>query len=61
MAMTRPVGIFMLIFSVPFMVVGAIRGLRDGSSFAWGVFALGLLLLYLGMRSAWEKPENGRE
>ena len=58
MAMTKPAGIFMLIFSVPLMVVGGVRGIRDDSAIAWGLFGLGLLLLYLGARSAWEKAEN---
>lgn len=60
MAMTKPAGIFMLIFSVPLMVVGGVHGIRDDSAFAWGVFGLGLLLLYLGASSAWEKSESAR-
>ena len=58
--MIRPAGVFMLIFSVPLMVVGGVRGLRDDSAIAWGLFALGLLLLYLGAGSATEKPGKGR-
>lgn len=52
-AITKPAGRFMVIFSAPLMLVGHVNGVRENDlAMALGMFGPGLLLFYLGASSA---------
>ena len=61
MAMTKPAGVFLQLLSIPVMLAGCIEGMAAAnqdvvSVVGWTLFALGVLLLWIGRKPAVRRP-----